>query len=106
MKNSTIKEHTLHESENRLRVMLDSLPISAFFFDSDVNLIDCNKEAMNLFGYSDKKECTVRFEVKDNGIGISPEALENLGGVFEQADNSIAREYGGMGLGLSLTKTC
>jgi len=49
-------------------------------------------------------ECTLRFDVHDTGIGIPPEALERLGQLFEQADNSITREYGGMGLGLSLTK--
>jgi PAS domain S-box-containing protein len=49
-------------------------------------------------------ECIVRFEVTDTGIGISPEARERLWDIFEQGDNSITREYDGMGLGLALTK--
>ncbi|KAK4240242.1 hypothetical protein C8A03DRAFT_42196 [Achaetomium macrosporum] len=48
---------------------------------------------------------TLTFWVKDTGIGISPQQLENLFQPFSQADPSTARKYGGSGLGLSICKS-
>jgi PAS domain S-box-containing protein len=42
--------------------------------------------------------------IRDTGIGMSPEAMQNLFSAFHQADVTISRRFGGTGLGLAITK--
>lgn len=45
------------------------------------------------------------FSIKDTGIGISEEAIEKIFLRFNQANDSISKNYGGNGLGLTITKS-
>ncbi len=44
------------------------------------------------------------FEVKDTGVGVTPEQIEKLFLPFAQGDSSIYKKFGGSGLGLSVAK--
>jgi PAS domain S-box-containing protein len=46
----------------------------------------------------------VRVQVRDTGIGIAPDVLPRIFDAFEQGDADITQQFGGMGLGLAISK--
>jgi two-component system sensor histidine kinase RpfC len=84
---------------NRIRQALNNLVGNAIKFthqgyvDIRVNRLQTMDSKINL-----------RFEVIDTGIGIPHDGLQNIFQRFNQIDDSITREYGGSGLGTTITK--
>lgn len=89
----------VYGDESRLQQALLNLATNALKFTDHghVRLSVCQESQTD-------STITLRFEVEDTGIGISPEQQPRLFSAFEQADNSLSRKYGGTGLGLAITK--
>ncbi len=72
------------------------------------NAIKFTHEGQILISVSTQKktetETDVRLTVKDSGIGIPEEKLQDIFEKFTQADPSTTRQYGGTGLGLAISR--
>ncbi|MEA5466523.1 DAHL domain-containing protein [Leptothoe sp. PORK10 BA2] len=60
---------------------------------------------MSVMPFEDEDGKWIDFCVEDTGIGMRPEQLEKVFNAFAQADSSTTKEYGGTGLGLTITKS-
>jgi hypothetical protein len=84
--------------QGRLRQVLINLLGNAIKF-SDQGAVALRMRLLKSVGSA----VTVRIEVADQGIGISPEQQAYIFEAFTQADTSTTRRYGGTGLGLAIS---
>jgi two-component system sensor histidine kinase ChiS len=103
--------------ENRVQQVLYNLIGNAIkFTESGTVEISANAISLESSQLADKESSVtsqlqslilrskLQITVSDTGIGIAEDKLERIFKSFEQADGSTAREYGGTGLGLAVTK--
>ena len=86
----------LREAEERVHIMLDATPMCCSFWDKDSNVLDCNQEAVKLFGLKDKQEFLDRFyelspEYQPCGNKSALLAVENTNKALE--DGYYRREW-------------
>ncbi|MEW5804971.1 MAG: response regulator [bacterium] len=83
----------------RLRQVIVNLAGNAIkFTEKGEVVIDCDVES------EDEDSVVLHFTVSDTGIGIPEDKLEVIFKSFRQVDGSTTREYGGSGLGLSISQ--
>ena len=89
----------------RIRQVLINLVSNAVKFTQDgtINITVNLEELMRSPGLNEQN-AKLKFAVSDDGIGISPEKQQTIFDAFEQEDNTTSRKYGGIGLGLSISK--
>lgn len=83
----------------RVRQVLTNILSNAIKFSDHGKIIIDVKKVKN---FTTKE--LIRFSVRDQGIGISPDQTEKLFNAFTQGDNSSTRKFGGTGLGLTISK--
>lgn len=89
----------LHGDPGRIRQILINLVGNAIKFTEQGEVV-----LSITLAHQTETEVTVRFEVHDTGIGLSPDTQDRLFESFMQADSSTTRKFGGTGLGLAICK--
>jgi PAS domain S-box-containing protein len=89
---------TMHADPTRLRQVILNLLSNACKFTKD-GAVDVTVRHTEMSGREG-----ITISVKDSGIGLTPEQIGRLFEPFRQADTSTAAEYGGTGLGLTISR--
>ena len=88
-------EHYVRGDRARLQQMLWNLVRNAAKFTPDGG---------HIYVRTRDERMQMRIDVEDTGIGIAPEHIGKLFNAFEQGSQNLTRQFGGLGLGLAVTK--
>ncbi|MDR3013364.1 MAG: response regulator [Chitinispirillales bacterium] len=94
----SIGKHLLGDSVRLYQVLINLLSNAVKFTNSGI--VKFSSSITNV----DDDSTTIYFEIKDTGIGMTPEQIGKVFAPFIQADSSTTRDYGGTGLGLAIAK--
>ena len=105
---NNVSIHFEYDKDLPENYVADQLKISQILINLIGNSIKFTKNGdiwIRVYKIEEKnKTYTLRFEVEDNGIGISQEKQDHMFESFSQGSIQINRKYGGTGLGLSIVK--
>lgn len=94
----SLSRHLLGDQTRLRQILLNLLSNAVKFTNVGIVKLMLQEEII------DDTHCRIAFEVKDSGIGMTPEQVQRIFEPFTQADSSTTRKYGGTGLGLAITK--
>ncbi|MCK7590153.1 ATP-binding protein [Subsaxibacter sp. CAU 1640] len=105
---NNVKMHYEYEDGLPSNFVADQLKISQILINLIGNAIKFTKDGdiwVRVYKINQVHDIyTLRFEIEDNGIGITKEKQEHMFESFSQGSIQINRKYGGTGLGLSIVK--
>lgn len=89
-------------------VRADELKIKQILINLLNNALKFTKEgevelSVEVIGREADKKVRLRFQVRDTGIGVDPKKQDLIFEAFSQADSSTTKQYGGTGLGLTIS---
>lgn len=91
------------ENEETLLIKADPIRLRQVLINLISNSVKFTEQGHIWVGYKDF-ESQVEIFVKDTGIGIPKEKLDEIFEKFRQVDSSITRSFGGLGLGLAISR--
>lgn len=115
---SIVKTHSIETKQKNTELVLSSSVSGTFLTDPTRLSQVLNNLISNAIKFTDKgsvrvsvdlidytfETATLKFTIKDTGIGIQKEKIATMFDSFSQESKDTSRKYGGTGLGLSITK--
>lgn len=101
--NVTLSYKTFFSDEEAL-VLTDNIKLTEILSNLIGNAVKFTNHGYVDFGYTVNEEY-VEFYIRDSGIGIPPEMHDEIFKRFRQVDYTSSRQFGGSGLGLSISKS-
>jgi len=110
--NASEKEQTIKSSldptvpvsmmgdEKRLKQVITNLLANAIKYTPEKGEIYFESQVLDI----ENNIITLQITVADNGVGITKEKQDKLFVIFEQGDGGLTREFGGIGIGLAMSK--
>lgn len=86
-------------------IWADPVRIQQVFWNVLNNAVKFSEKEGHITIRSSNDETRLVLEISDTGIGIEPEQQERIFQAFEQGEPSVSRRFGGLGLGLAISKT-
>src|SRR5438477_9711692 len=89
---------------DRHHVWADAVRLQQVFWNLINNAVKFTKKNGRITVRTVNEDGRFVFQITDTGVGIEPEQLGRIFQAFEQGERSISRRFGGLGLGLTISK--
>lgn len=94
-----------HLTPDSIHLDADAGRIQQVFWNLIKNAVKFTPKEGTITITTRKEEQEVQIEVADTGIGLPGDGTEKLFDAFEQGSSDVTRKFGGLGLGLAISKT-
>ncbi|MCX4146094.1 response regulator [Paraburkholderia madseniana] len=101
-----VKQQDVHVCTNAQHhyVLADRARLQQMLWNLIRNAAKFTPDGGHIYVRTHDERMHVQISVEDTGIGIEPEQIGKLFNAFEQGNQNMTRQFGGLGLGLAITK--
>jgi len=89
---------------DRHHVWADAIRLQQVFWNLLNNAVKFSKKRGRITMRTANEDARFVFQISDTGVGIGPEQRDRIFHAFEQGERAISRKFGGLGLGLTISK--
>ncbi|MFL9871745.1 hybrid sensor histidine kinase/response regulator [Paraburkholderia megapolitana] len=101
-----VKEQDVHVEKHAQHhyVLADRARLQQMLWNLIRNAAKFTPDGGHIYVRTSDERMHIQISIEDTGIGIEPEQIGKLFNAFEQGSQNMTRQFGGLGLGLAITK--